>query len=109
MRTVGATSAPDRPPPLSGGLAPISWTRPGERAGMEDTMRERRKRYTPAYKQQAVERVQTSNQGLRAVAAELGIAEQTLAHWVDKAEGHTPTTNLVETPQEELERLRKEN
>lgn len=72
-------------------------------------MRKRQKRYSPEFKRQAIELVQTSKKPASQVAQELGIPDQTLSGWLFKAEGRTPTTELVETPEEELKRLRKEN
>lgn len=72
-------------------------------------MRKRQKRYSPEFKRQAIELVQTSKKPASQVAQELGIPDQTLSGWLLKAEGRTPTTELVETPEEELKRLRKEN
>ena len=72
-------------------------------------MRKKRKRYSPEFKRQAVEMVRTGGKPAVQVAKDLGIPDQTLNGWVLKAEGHSPTTNFVETPEEELKRLRKDN
>lgn len=72
-------------------------------------MRKKRKRYSPEFKRQAVEMVRTGGKPAVQVAKDLGIPDQTLNGWVLKAEGRLPTTDLVETPEEELKRLRKDN
>lgn len=72
-------------------------------------MRKRQKRYSPEFKQQAIELVHTSGRPAVQIAEELGIPDQTLNGWLLKAEGRPSTTTAVETPEEELKRLRKDN
>jgi len=72
-------------------------------------MRKRQKRYSPEFKRQAIELVQTSGRPAIQIAKELGIPDQTLNGWLLKAEGRPPATSTVETPEEELKRLRKDN
>ena len=66
--------------------------------------------YPATFRTEAVELVRSSGQSIRSLAADLGIAEQTLRNWVRQAaidagerEGLTPAER------EELQRLRREN
>ena len=72
-------------------------------------MRKRQKRYSPEFKRQAVEQAKVTGRPVKELAAELGVPMPTLWNWLVKAEGRRPMTTLVETPEEELKRLRKEN
>lgn len=72
-------------------------------------MRKRRKRYSPEFKQQALELLKTSGKTMNQVAHELGIPNQTLSQWALTAEGPRPVEKPMETAEEELRRLRKEN
>jgi len=72
-------------------------------------MRKRQKRYSPEFKRQAIELVHSSGRPAVQIAKELGIPDQTLSGWLLKADGRPSTTTVVETPEEELKRLRKDN
>jgi transposase len=76
---------------------------------METTMRKRRKRYSPEFKREALELLNTSGKSLNQVAHELGIPNQTLSQWATAAEGPAPVVKPTETVDEEVKRLRKEN
>ncbi len=69
------------------------------------------RRFTSDFKAQAVELVRESDKTLKAIAQELGIGHTTLWKWWTMAEGKETATEVVgevETPEEELKRLRKE-
>jgi transposase len=69
-------------------------------------MGKRQKRYSPGFKEQAVGLLR-SGRSLTEVSKELGVPVATLHRWDAQQEGREPPT-LVETPDEELKRLRKE-
>jgi transposase len=71
-------------------------------------MRKRRKRYSPEYKRQAVEQLK-SGRHVMELAKELGIPATTLNQWLTKADGAAEAALIVETAEEELRRLRREN
>jgi len=72
-------------------------------------MRKPTKRYSPEFKRRAVELAQAPDRSVREVAAELGVPQQTLNEWVAKSERASSGVQVVETPEEELKRLREEN
>lgn len=72
-------------------------------------MRKRRRQYSPEFKREALELLSTSGKSLNQVAHDLGIPNQTLSQWAMAAEGQAPAVKPVETVEEELKRLRKEN
>jgi transposase len=76
---------------------------------METTMRKPTKRYSPEFKKRAIELGQAPNRSVREVAAELGVPQQTLNEWIAKTEGESTVVKVVETADEELKRLRREN
>lgn len=63
-------------------------------------------RYTKEFKSEAVRLVQTGERTMNAIADELGVCRSTLREWVAKAAPRAPSS---ETPEQELQRLRKEN
>ena len=73
-------------------------------------MGERRK-YTEAYKAEAVELVINSGRPIAEIARDLGINEGTLGNWVNKAKrsGQVKEKPLGGSERTELEELRKEN
>lgn len=67
--------------------------------------------YTPEFKEGAVQRV-SSGEGIRAVAKDLGLVEQTLRNWVKAAKAgklHPAGAKTVTPEQMELSRVRAEN
>ena len=72
--------------------------------------RRRRKVYTPEFKAEAVRLFNEGDRSLGEVAKELGVARGSLWRWVEEAEGGSRTQEVVEqveTPEQELKRLRK--
>ena len=69
-------------------------------------MAKRRRSYTVEFKQEAVELLKRSSEGLSAVAQQLGVPDTTLRQWEERfrEEAQPP-----ESPDEELRRLRREN
>jgi transposase-like protein len=72
------------------------------------------KTYTEAFKQDAVQLVETSGKAKSQVARELGISESALYRWIEKygAGQAQPTTHNGQSVKEleaELKRLRREN
>jgi transposase len=67
--------------------------------------------YTAEFKELAVKRVK-DGQGIRAVAKDLGLVEQTLRNWVKAAKAgklNAPGAKTVTPEQMELSRVRAEN
>ncbi len=67
--------------------------------------------YTPEFKEGTVQRV-SSGEGIRAVAKDLGLVEQTLRNWVKAAKAgklHRAGGKTVTPEQMELSRVRAEN
>ena len=68
------------------------------------------RRYPAEFRTEAVQLVQSCDRSIRSLAAELGIAEQTLRNWVRQAAvdaGRQP--GLTTAERDELQRLRREN
>ena len=63
--------------------------------------------YAPEFRAEAVRRVRKSDESLKAIAADLGIAPVTLRTWVE-ASRPKPEVSLTEDERHELKRLRKE-
>ena len=64
--------------------------------------------YAPEFRAEAVRRVRNSDEPLKAIAADLGIAPVTLRLWVE-ASRPKPEVSLTDDERTELKRLRKEN
>jgi transposase len=67
--------------------------------------------YTPAFRADAVRLAAQSEQSLRQVAADLGVAPESLRRWVEQAKvdaGKGPDGALTTAEREELRRLRRE-
>jgi transposase len=64
--------------------------------------------YAPEFRAEAVRRVRNSDESLKAIAADLGIAAVTLRTWVE-ASRPQPEVRLTDDERTELKRLRKEN
>lgn len=68
------------------------------------------KTYTPEFRASAVQLALTSNRPMAQTAQELGLSKDTLDGWVRQAKAHRPVAPApVDSVQEELKRLRKEN
>lgn len=68
------------------------------------------RRYPTEFRTEAVQLVQSSDQSMRRLAADLGIAEQTLRNWVRQAEIDAgQRAGLTSGERDELQRLRREN
>ncbi len=70
-----------------------------------------RKEYTPQQKAEAVEIVTATNQSIRQVARNLGIAESSLSRWVRESKGVAPATasaSLTPEERQELVQLRRQ-
>lgn len=66
--------------------------------------------YPPEFRTEAVRLVQTSKESFAILAADLGIAEQTLRNWVKRAEIDAgQRSGLTSKERIELQRLRREN
>jgi transposase len=68
-------------------------------------------RYTPQFRAKAVQLAQESGRPIGEVARDLGVPNQTLYGWLAKAKPGSPSpvaTGVVETPEEEARRLRRE-
>jgi transposase len=68
--------------------------------------------YAESYRADAVKLVQTTGKSVRQVAADLGIATESLRRWVQQAKadaGNGPPGALTTEEREELRRLRREN
>lgn len=66
--------------------------------------------YPATFRTEAVELVRSSGQSIRILAADLGIAEQTLRNWVRQASVDAgEREGLTTIEREELQRLRREN
>jgi transposase len=70
--------------------------------------RRRRVIYAPEFRAEAVRRVRNSDEPLKAIAADLGVAPVTLRAWVE-ASRPKPEVPLTDDERTELRRLRKEN
>jgi transposase len=64
--------------------------------------------YSPEFRAEAVRRVRNSDEPLKAIAADLGVAPVTLRTWVE-ASRPKPEVPLTDDERTELRRLRKEN
>jgi len=68
------------------------------------------RQYPATFRAEAVELVRSSGQSIRSLAADLGIAEQTLRNWVRQAAIDAgEREGLTTAEREELQRLRREN
>lgn len=68
------------------------------------------RQYPATFRAEAVELVRSSGQSIRALAADIGIAEQTLRNWVRQAAIDAgEREGLTTAEREELQRLRREN
>jgi transposase len=68
------------------------------------------RQYPSEFRAEAVRLVQSSHQPIRTLAADLGIAEQTLRNWVRQAAIDAGERDgLTTAEREELQRLRREN
>ena len=74
-------------------------------------MANKRREFTPEYKDEAVKLVINTGRPVAVVARELGIVEQTLGNWVKayRARHEAGDKALTEEERAELVRLRKEN
>ncbi len=75
-------------------------------------MPEKKKRFTPEFREEAVRLAQTSGRSRREVAADLGIGLSTLRAWIDgrrDAQMQHPPQHREEDLVAELKRLRREN
>lgn len=70
-----------------------------------------RRKFTPEYRAEAVALVIDSGRRVSEVAQSLGVHENTLNNWVNKAkeQGEVPEKSLSVSERAELEKLRKEN
>lgn len=68
------------------------------------------RRYTPAFKADAVELFRTAGKSIKAVAHDLGVNPESLRHWVHQADidGGNGRGELTSAEREELRRLRRE-
>ncbi len=67
--------------------------------------------YTPAFRADAVRLVEQSDKSLRQIAADLGVAPESLRRWMEQAKadaGNGATGALTTAEREELRRLRRE-
>ena len=69
------------------------------------------RRYTEAFKADAVELFRTSGKSIKAVALDLGVNPESLRHWVHQAEidAGNGRGELTTSEREELRRLQREN
>jgi transposase len=68
------------------------------------------RRYPLEFRTEAVRLVETSNESIRVLAADLGVAEQTLRNWVKQAKVDAgQRSGLTSEDRFELQRLRREN
>jgi transposase len=68
--------------------------------------------YTPEFRADAVRLVEQSGKSMRQVAADLGLATESLRRWVQQSQvdaGRGPAGALTTEEREELRRLRREN
>jgi transposase len=70
--------------------------------------RRRRVIYSPEFRTEAVRRVRNSDESLKAICNDLGVAPVTLRTWVE-ASRPKPEVPLTDDERTELKRLRKEN
>ena len=70
-------------------------------------MKKRRSKFSPEFKQEAVDLVKRSGKSANQIASELGISQTSLSRWLREANAN-PTEENVFATQEELRRLRKE-
>lgn len=63
-------------------------------------------KYSKEFKFEAIRLAQTGEKPLNAIADELGVCRSTLRGWLAEVE---PVVPRGETPEQELQRLRKEN
>jgi transposase len=71
-------------------------------------VRRRRPIYSSEFRAEAVRRVRNSDESLRSIALDLGIAPASLQAWVN-ASRPAAETPITEDERSELRRLRKEN
>jgi len=68
------------------------------------------RRYPPEFQEKAVALAQQGEKSIRQIAIDLGIADQTLRRWIERAEIDAGTREgLTSEEREELRRLRREN
>ena len=70
--------------------------------------RRRRPTYSPEFRAEAVRRVRNSDEPLKAIAADLGIAPITLRTWIAAGSRPKPEAPVTEDERTELQRLRKQ-
>lgn len=70
--------------------------------------RRRRVIYSPEFRAEAVRRVRNSDEPLKTICDDLGIAPVTLRNWVE-ASKPKPEVPITDDERTELRRLRKEN
>jgi transposase-like protein len=74
----------------------------------ESTMgRQRRRKFTPEFKAEAVRLVTTTDEPLATIARELGVTTTSLRHWTAAARSQ-PREPLTEDERSELQRLRRD-
>ena len=76
-------------------------------------MQKEQRTFTRAFKQEAVQLVQSSNKSQTQIARELGIADSTLHHWCKQLSAHGeqafPGSGHQTPPEEEIRHLKREN
>lgn len=65
--------------------------------------------YAPEFRAEAVRLVREHGRTITAVAAELGMSQESLRQWLRRAEQEAKGEALSESEREELRRLRREN
>jgi transposase len=73
----------------------------------ESTVRRKYRQYSAEFRAEAVRLVQTSDQSIRQVAMDLGIANQTLGLWIRQAAGELPSPGVPPDERAELIELRR--
>lgn len=67
------------------------------------------KRYSEQFKREALELLKVSGKSIPEIAPELGVSEQSLRNWVNRARGEASGEVLSEDERAELRALRREN
>jgi transposase len=71
-------------------------------------MKTRRSKFSPEFKQEAVDLVKRSGKSANQVAKELGISQTSLSRWIREADANPGEDNVFAT-RDELRRLQEEN